>query len=295
MDHTIIGSNIIKFTRVNIKPNVKDKTYFTLDTYTNNIIAYIHDKKIKYVLYSNALLSSINICDDDNDDMSDVEHINFFRNNAIHNIKLFKDADTTDYYLRYKSENINLKLSLFNHDEYIKKIGARITGNVHITRAIMNRLDTITCKNDILKKDHDTLIEQYTHRVCEINKKHAFEIKSVSIELDKTIAHHIVEKEKLELEIKTLNLRIVNQSTKTEERVKKIKELQEENKKLSSENKCVSKVNENESYGECGICAVDSTLVSVECCVNKCCVKCIIKLTIKDHKYKCPYCRHETT
>lgn len=290
----MIGSNIIKFTHVNIKPKVKDKTYFTLDTYTNNIIAYIYDKKIKHVLYSNALLLNIDSCDD-GDDMSELEQINFFRNNAIHNIKLFKKyTGTTEYYLRYKSENINLKLDLYNHDEYIKKIGVRITGNVHITGAIMHRLDATTCKNGMLKKDIETMIEQYSYRVVEINKKHTSEINAIYLKLDKQVSESITEKEKLELEIKTLNSRILNQSTRTEERVKKIKDLQEENKKLTNGIVQVTKVNENKSYGECGVCAVDSTLVSVECCVNKCCVKCIIKLTIKDHKFKCPYCRRET-
>jgi hypothetical protein len=269
-------THITNFTPINFK----SKSSFALDNANNFITAEFTNKidgiSNNYELYSNIILS------EGSKFASNLELVNFFKDHVLSNIKLLRTKDSNNYYLRYTSKTINLTLHLYEYNDYVEEIE--------------NKLSEIVRINDLLQKGNKKIIDGCEDKIADIHKQTNIEKQRICLELDTTVARNIVNVEKLELEIKTLNSRIVNQNVRTEERIKKIKELSEENKKLTSEIDRIGKINKlskNKSLGTCGICDEDKPLVPVDCCINKCCVSCFCKIT-KDNKFKCPYCRSET-
>lgn len=125
-------THITTFKPSNSKP--KMNAHFTLDNNTNTIWANFINKSISIELHSNIILSEYDKCTF----MSDLELVTFFNDSVIHDVNLFKEKDTDDYYLKYKSKTGNLTLHLYTYNDYIEKI--------------KHKLYEIIRKNDLLIK-----------------------------------------------------------------------------------------------------------------------------------------------
>lgn len=180
------------------------------------------------------------------------------------------------------------------HDQKIEDIIASEQQDLEIKR-LTEYVAEKNAKVEILNKHIAENIKKNKERDLEIKQLHELEIQKLS--------KYILEKNS---EIKALNERIENQSLKTNIRIEKIKHQEEiietqnhEIKILKDRNiQQLQKILEYKKLkvpisNECSICFEKKQLVSVNCCVNKCCVTCFCKST-NDGIFKCPYCRRET-
>ena len=180
------------------------------------------------------------------------------------------------------------------HDQKIEDIIASEQQDLEIKR-LTEYVAEKNAKVEILNKHIAENIKKNKERDLEIKQLHELEIQKLS--------KYILEKNS---EIKTLNERIENQSLKTNIRIEKIKHQEEiietqnhEIKILKERN--IQQLQKSLEYkklkvtisNECSICFEKKQLVSVNCCVNKCCVTCFCKST-NGGIFKCPYCRRET-
>lgn len=207
-------------------------------------------------LYSHVLLSEYATVDEL---PPNIGLIKLFTDYIVFNAKLVNTLGAN--YLYYKSKTLELSLRMYSANDYVKKIE--------------HKLLEVAGRYDLLIAGNKKIAISYDKKTKDIEKKLSSDIAIMRLEFNKDMELSMALVDKLEAEIKHLNVRIAKQSLATEERVKKINDLT-----LRLE-------------GECSICFIESSLVPVGCCANKCCVNCFIK-SIVNCIFTCPYCRRKT-
>ena len=228
------------------------------------------------------------------------EHIKQLHDQKIEDIIASEQQDLEIKRLTEYVAEKNAKIEILNehikqlHDQKIEDIIASEQQDLEIKR-LTEYVSEKNAKIEILNKHIAENIKKNKEQDLEIKQLHELEIQKLS--------KYILEKNS---EIKALNERIENQSLKTHIRIEKIKHQEEiietqnyEIKILKEHNiQQLQKILEYKKLkvpisNECSICFEKKQLVSVNCCVNKCCVTCFCKST-NDGIFKCPYCRRET-
>jgi hypothetical protein len=165
------------------------------------------------------------------------------------------------------------------------------------TPAFENHGAEITKLNLIIEqhiKEKKDLHSQLEYQVAaNVNEKE--QIYSGIKNLSYRISELSIEREQLNLKIKELNERLSKQSEKTQIRIKEIADAKNTITRLTKElESFTSGKLIKPTKGDCSICLDNAVLINVGCCIGKSCIKCFVRLTI-NYKYKCPFCRCETS